>query len=57
VTVAVTSLTDTTVETFEPGGGTAQFELSVGFRGTAWPINRTGMIPAISINSPWRKFP
>jgi hypothetical protein len=57
VTVTVTGVTDTTVEIFEPGGGTAQFKLSVGFRGTAWPINRTGLIPAISIKSPSRKFP
>ena len=57
VTVTVTSVTDTTVEIFEPGGGTAQFKLSFGFRGTAWPINRTGLIPAISINSLWSKFP
>jgi hypothetical protein len=57
VTVTVTSLTDTTVEIIEPGGGTAQFKQSVGYRGTAWPINRTGTNPAISINSPWRKFP
>jgi hypothetical protein len=52
VTVTVTSLTDTTVEIFEPSGATAAVELILGFRGTARPTNRSGLIPAISINSP-----
>jgi hypothetical protein len=33
--VTVTSLTRMTVEIFEPGGGTAYLEPSVGFRGAA----------------------